>query len=280
MAALYQSGCRGGTDTGEWDVEGAIRVMRFEYDSLLGEYEESEKAEEDWVKAETMLRNYYDEYSLRGNSPDYPKIQVAFDGKGVALIERTFSVELGYRDYIFTVRPDLIVLEDGLPLVMEHKSSAYGMWFNKRMEKFEWDSQVSGETFVLHALFPGGSDKIQGVRGNVLVKGGKTTKVGRTPLLLRTMEDLESFRLATIDVLRQIDERVEGFWGDYWRGTPVLNAAMRHFPDHGTRTGACEEYGGCSFLILCKYKDLHHRQLAGFRARTPTEIEEGREKSV
>jgi hypothetical protein len=277
MEGLYRSGCVDGVDTGEWDVEHAIQVMRVEYEKSLVEYEESERAEKDWGLAESMLRNYYDEYSLNGLTPDYPGMQVMFNGDGEPLIEKQFSIELGYRDYIYTCRPDLIVTENGRLKVMEHKTSAYGMWLNKRIEKFDWDSQATGETFVLHALFPG--SKIEGVIGNVLVKGGKTKKVERTRVS-RAVLDIESFILATINVLKRIDEAVEGFWGEYWRGCTIQHAAMKYFPDHGTRTGYCAEYGGCQFGVLCRFKDLQTQQIGGFRPRTQDETVESREKPI
>lgn len=277
MEVLYRSGCFLDEDTGKWDIEYAIHVMKSEYDKLLDQYEESDRAEKDWSIAETMLRNYYDEYSINGLTPDYPGIKVAFDEDGEPLIERQFSIELGYRDYIYTCRPDLIVVDNSRYKVMEHKTSAYGMWLNKRIERFEWDSQVTGEMFVLHALFPG--EKVEGVIGNVCVKGGKTTKVERTHVT-RGVLDIESFILSAIDTLKRIDERVEGFWRDYYKGDSVQNAGMRWFPDHGTRTGKCAEYGGCQFQILCKYKDLQNRQIGGFRPRTLDETTESREKVV
>jgi hypothetical protein len=266
-----------GIDTGIWDIDGAIRVMEFEYQQLLYEYEESDQAEKDWNLAETMLRNYYDEYSLNGLTPDYPRIQIVFNGEAEPLIEKQFSIELGYQDYIYTCRPDLIVLDDGKLKVMEHKTSAYGMWLNKRLEKFEWDSQVTGEIFVLHALFPG--EKIEGVLGNVIVKGGKTKKVERVNVS-RSRLDIEAFILSAIDTLKKIDDSVGGFWKDYQEGLPIQHAAMRRFPDHGTRTGKCAEYGGCQFQILCKFKELQRSQIGGFRPRTEQETKESREKVV
>ena len=277
MEALIRSGCVDGVDTGKWDIEGAIQVMEFEKDKLYDEYEESERAEKDWTLAESMLRNYYDEYSLNGPTPDHPTILTAFDGDGEPLIEKQFSIKLGYEDYIYTCRPDLIVTDNGRLKVMEHKTSAYGMWLNKRLDKFEWDSQCTGEIFVLHALFPG--EKIEGVIGNVVVKGGKTMRVQRVNVT-RSKLDIESFILSAISTLKQIDECVEGFWNDYWKGFPVDHAMMRRFPDHGTRTGRCAEYGGCQFQILCKFKELQRQQIGGFRPRTQDETTESREKPV
>ena len=196
---------------------------------------------------------------------------------GESLIEKQFSIDLEYNDYIYTCRPDLIVATDKGYQVMEHKTSAYGMWLNKRIERFDWDSQVTGEMFVLHALFPG--EKVQGVIGNVIVKGGKNPRVQRTHVT-RSVLDIESFILSAIDTLKRIDESVEGFWNDYWKGLPVQHAGMRRFPDHGTRTGKCADYGGCQFQILCKFKELQHRQIGGFRPRTEVETKDSREKVV
>ena len=160
---------------------------------------------------------------------------------------------------------------------MEHKTSRYGMFANKTLDKFEWGSQATGETFVLHALFP--DEKIEGVIGNVIIKGGVKKMVERVNVT-RSKLDIESFILSAIDTLKRIDEAVEGFWNDYWKGIPVDHAIMRRFPDHGTRTGKCAEYGGCQFRILCQYKDMQSQQIGGFRPRTLGETTKSREKPI
>ena len=281
MAALYLSGCRDGQDTGEWQIDEAIAVMHGHWNKALPEYESQDDADLDWngkppprskMGLEEMLRMYYDEVGPHAENPDYPNIQVVHDGNGEPLIERELALDLNYKGYVYTCRPDLIITQAGYLKVMEHKTSASKMWANERLEAFHTDSQITGEIFVLRALFP--DEKIEGVLGNVIVKspGPKTPFVMRETGRRRDL-DLEHFRLATIDVLKEIDRRVQGFQDDVDGEMLLETAAARWFPDHGTRTGQCNKYRGCFFLSLCANKGREEQILGDYVPRTKVEVQ-------
>ena len=276
LAALYKSGCRSGEDTGEWDIKLAQDLMHLHHAQSIPEYTSEDKAEEEWIKLQAMLTAYHDEFSLRGHHPDYPTIRVLHDGAGEPLIEREFQVDLGYRDFVFTCRADLVILHHGRPKVMEHKTSAPGMWAKKRLHSIHTDSQFTGECFVLASLFP--DEPIDGVLCNVVVKGGRTD-VALRESTRRCQADYEVFRLSALDILQQIDHRTQGFESDLTAGWPHEDALARWFPDHGTKTGQCQNYDGCQFQPLCLNKTRTDENLRSFRTRTSEEVRAAREKA-
>jgi len=271
IAELYRSGVRDGEDTGEWDIDRAIARMQLEHTTTTIEYESQEKAEETWQLIQSMLLNYHDEFCLTGNRPDFPTIRVLCDGEGSPLIEREFSIDLGFRDYVFTCRVDMIVSHHGYPKIMEHKTSAPGMWVGKRLASIHTDSQFTGECLVMASLFP--EELISEVLCNVVIKRGKT-EIARRESTRRDHHDFNSYRLAVLDILESIDHRVEGYTSDIDRELPELEAINRWFPDHGTRTGACEEYSGCQFKTLCLNKSRNDQFLQSFVPRSQQEVQE------
>ncbi len=275
IAELYQTGCTDGTYHGEWNIDQAMARMELEHTVASIEYESEEKADEDWLLLQSMLLNYHDEFSKNGNRPEFPEIRVLFDGKGQPMIEREFQVDLGYRDYVLTSRIDLLIEHHAFPKAMEHKTSAPGFWATKRLNSIHTDSQATTECFVLAALFP--EERINEVYYNIVIKKGRS-EIAKRDTTRRDYHDLNTFRLATIDILEQIDRRTEGFDNDRDSGLNEEEAADRWFPDHGTRTGACEEYGGCQFQTICRNKDRIEQNLKSFRPRTVAEVTESMER--
>jgi hypothetical protein len=275
IAALYTSGCRDGKDTGEWDLDLAISILRLAHLQNTVKYESEEKAEEHGILFETMLIAYHDERCKGGPKQDWPTIRIEHDDKGEPLIERDFSIDLGYKDFVFTCRPDAIITHHTFPKVFEHKTSAPGFWSDKRLASIHTDSQFTGECFVLASVFP--DVQVDGVLCNIVIKGGKS-KITKRDTTRRSPWDLTVFRLSILDILQQIDHRTEGFENDLDSGYPIEEAVQRWFPDHGTRTGACENYGGCEFQRLCLNKNRIEQNLKCFRPRTVGEVKAEKEK--
>ncbi len=270
IAELYQTGCRDGEYHGEWSVDQAMARMELEHSWASVDYESHEKADEDWLLVQSMLLNYHDEFSKNGNQPEFLDIQVLFDGAGLPMIEKEFRVDLGYRDYVFTCRADLLINHHGFPKIMEHKTSAPGFWATKRLNAIHTDSQFTGECFVMAALFP--DEQISEVLCNIVIKKGRS-EIAKRETTRRDHHDLNTFRLAQIDILEQIDRRVNGFDNDMAGGHMTEEeAADIWFPDHGQRTGACENYGGCQFQPICRNKERVEQSLKMFKPRTIAEV--------
>lgn len=280
LAALYKSGCRNGEDTGEWDKDLALEILELTHTQSLRHYQDEAKAEEDRLLLTSMIVAYYDMFSLNGTNPDYPAIRVMHDGEGNPLIEREFQIDLGYNNYVFTCRADLLITHHGVPKVMEHKTSAPNWWAQKRLNSIHTDSQFTGECFVLASLFPG--EMIDGVLCNIAIKNkkpetsrSKNYKIALRESTRRDHHDFNTFRQSALDILQQIDHRTEGFEEDIASGLYNEEERInRWFPDHGTKTQACEQYGGCEFQILCRNKDRVDQNLKSFHPRSPREIQE------
>jgi hypothetical protein len=270
IAELYLSGCRDGEDTGEWDIERAKAKLDEECLKATDEYPNEAKLEEDRLMMTAMLTNYYAKYGPGGPAQDYPVVvKVLHDEEGEPLIEREFRVDLGYQDYVFTMRADLLIEHHGQPVIMEHKTSAAGFWPQQRLNTIHTDAQMTGQCFVMDCLFPG--QVLDGVLCNVVIKKGKT-EIAMRALTNRDAADFEVFRLSSLDILQQIDHRMNGFNEDLEKGWEMEDAVRRWFPDHGQRTGACTAYvSGCEFQHLCRNKT---RMKAGLQTYLPRNAED------
>ena len=78
------------------------------------------------------------------------------------------------------------------------------MFAQRTINSIHSGSQFTGESFVLHALFP--EENIGGVLVNVVIKGG-VKHVALRETTSRTVEDFALFRMSTISILQEIDER-------------------------------------------------------------------------
>jgi hypothetical protein len=267
MATWYGSGIQDGADTGARDIDLAIEAARVSHKGSLRDYESSDRAEEDWQMTEVLLRSYHDRYGPKGSAPEWPELQVVTDGKGEALIEREFKIDLGYRNYIFTSRPDLIITLRGLLRTRDHKSSI-GRFVGERREWTHWDPQFKGEALALTTLFP--DEPLDGAEANILVKARSPKSkfdIAERETMKWTETDLWAYKLELIDVLQQIDDRVQRYQLLTTNGHEPEAAACVAFPRHGTRTQKCTAYGGCQYQILCRNKERINEGLRHFRPR-------------
>jgi hypothetical protein len=271
IAELYLSGCADGEDTGIWDLDRAIAKLEEECLRATDEYPDEQKLEDDKLMMTSMMTNYFAKYGPGGPGQDFPnEVKVLHDEKGEPLIEREFRVDLGYSDYIFTMRSDLLIEHHGRPVIMEHKTSAAGFWPQQRLNAIHTDSQFTGQCFVMASLFPG--QVLDGVLCNVVIKKGKT-EIALRELTNRDAQDFNVFRQSVLDILQQIDHRMEGFSNDMDSGWETEEAIMRWFPDHGQRTGACTAYGtGCEYQHLCRNKTRIAQGLGNYLPRQTEDL--------
>lgn len=260
LAQWYLSGCAGGEDNGQRDIESAMDIALQEYNKCKQEFETPTKAEDEWNMVRVMLRAYHDAYGPDSVAPEWPQTSVYCDPtSGEAWIEKAFELDLGYNNYIFTSKPDAVVRVDGYVRTRDHKtSSAYGV--SQRKAKCAMDPQFTGEYMVLADKLPEG-EVYTGCEANIVIKNrSANSKFGVRELVTstRTPEDILDFRIKTIATLRRIDDSV-ALLGQYrTEGKPLELAAQMAFPRFGPNTGGCDAYGGCQLLDLCGSK----RQLA------------------
>lgn len=281
-ATWYESGVHEGRDTGRRDIELAVTAARASHDKALHEYESAERADEDWNTVEVMLRSYHDWYGPGGAHEEFPELEVAVDGNGEALVEREFPLPLGYQDYVFTTRPDLICTLRGMYETWDHKTSHY-RFVGERKEWTHWDPQFKGEQLALHELFP--DLLINKSRANIIVKNRSPKSkwnVREQESVRCTERDLWAYKVELVDVLQQIDQRVENYFqavGDEAHEPDFIERlASACFPRHGTRTMKCTQYGGCQFQALCLHKDRIEEGLAHFKPRELEERDAARER--
>jgi hypothetical protein len=270
MAAWYASGVRGGEDTGARDIDRAIQEARVSHNSALHEYEDADRAEEDWQMTEVLLRSYHDRYGPTGAACEFPEVSVVLDGRDEPLIEREFKIQLGYRDYIFTSRPDAILNIRGMLRTRDHKTSV-ARFVGERREWTHWDPQFMGEALALTTLFP--DEPLDGAEANILVKNRSPNSkfdVAEREVKRWSERDLWAYRLELIDILQQIDDRVGRYRLARSNGYDPETAACEVFPRHGTRTQACTAYGGCKYQTLCLHKEHTDSAMRQFKPR-PTE---------
>lgn len=268
MEHLYRSGCRDGADTGEWDIDYAIEGTQATKTSVKDAYEDEAEWQEDYDNAILLGRYYVERYGSHGTTPDWPRFQVAFDGEGVPLIEREFSLDMGFNDYYVTSKPDIIMTRDGYLITRDHKTAARG-WGQRRAANIHTDPQFTMEHMILSELFP--EEAFEGSEVNIIVKGlVSTTKAERffRNTTTRSMSDVASFKADTIDLLERIDQAVANFQELYESTGDLELSAGLAFPRHGVRTDNCHAFNrACDFIDLCMFKDNIGNNLGAFKPR-------------
>ncbi len=275
MEAWYLSGCRDGADTGEYDTEQGLAAAQTKWSSRKRDYEADVDEDESWTNMQTLLLNYFERYGPNQGTPDFPDLMVAHDGNGKPLVEQEFVADIPYGDYYYTMRADLVVYHRGYLKMGEHKTSV-ASFLGQRLKSFHYDSQMTGQCWVLREMFP--ETPVNGVWGNVIVKFRSPKSkydIAERETTTRTNEQLDKFPLGVVDILQQIDDRVGNFWKAVNKGYDTERAAQLYFPDHGTRSGRCFAYNRyCDFFDICKNAGREDQLLANFRPRTTLELDE------
>ncbi len=259
MEEYLRSGCRDGEDTGQYDLERALGSL----DALKPP--DSEHQRERWERSRQEARSLLQAIDHRlgpdGLAPGWPATKVVCDQDGQPLIERSFTVPLGYRDYIYTCQADAIILRHDMDLqVWEHKTSAPGMWVGNRLQNISTDSQITGEIYALQHHFPdsgSGWERLDGARVSVYIKGWKPSSRYPEPVVSedarRTPHMLEQFRQRTVSLLQDIDYRMGVYEERVGAGAPADEVVASLFPNWGMLGDACFAYRReCAYMDLCK----------------------------
>ena len=263
VAAFYQYGCRDGVDTGERSLSAMLDAARLD-PPISGEPDTD--LVESLALTDRMLTRYFETY--KGDDG----VRVAFDKDGHPLIEREFWLDLGYRDYRFTCRADLVYWQSGQYLrFMEHKT-ARASDLPKWLKRADIDPQFTGQFLMGVSHFP--DDPFDGVTLNALVKD-RAKKSDLPDMMRKTYSrspaQLEKFRLDAVRRLQRIDESVEEWRTLVKQGMEPDDAAKVVFD--GSPSGyecvgmgvACDYLGLCvnrerlSSLLLDSYEPRHYK---------------------
>jgi len=160
---------------------------------------------------EKLLDGYDGYWGPNGAMCDWPEFKVVADPQGLPLIEREYEISLGYKDYAFTSRIDLVVEARTYLGTLEHKtSSARGV--PKLIKTGPTDLQLTGQYFCLRCAHP--EMPLNAVWVNVLVKDrGSKSKLApfeRQPFS-RSPEHLDKFRVDVIRTLHEVETHVEEY---------------------------------------------------------------------
>ena len=200
-----------------------------------------------------------------GTVPEFRTWQVAHDGANIPLIERTFELPLGYADYIFTSKADVVMQGYGKLYPFDHKTHDAGV-VSKKLRAYSVDGQITGQVWVLRALWDTDpttgllkppAEWLTGDGGcvNIIVKRAAASKpprmleiMGRTPL------DLEMFRTSTVRTLKRMNELVEEWQGHVSAGMDPDAASLVTF-DSFPSGDMCGEWP-CDFYDGCKTREM------------------------
>ncbi len=195
-----------------------------------------------------------------GTMPESRTWRVLHDGDNVPFVERTFEISLGYSDYIFTTKTDLVVSGYGKIWPLDHKTHDAGA-VPKNLRKYKLDGQISGQVWALRNLWDVGEDGLlkpraewltgEGGLVNVIIKRAAASRPPRQlEIMGRTELDLEVFRTSTVRTLKRINERVEEWQGHVTAGMDPDAAALLVFDSYpdGMKCGEwpCDYFDGCS----------------------------------
>lgn len=269
----FTSGVRDGEDTGHYDLEAALAAV----DALVGQ--RAREWADDATKAEHLamvrqwLVDWHRHFGPEGYTPLWPETKVLCLEDGRPAAELEITVPLGFEDYVYTCRADLVSLyQDRYVRVEEHKTSAPS-FVDKLLNSLPKSSQFTGEMFALTHAF-GESHPIDCIRVHAHIKGWTPKSKFSSPVKFgtttRTPAQLERFRLRAVSILGEIQTAVEAFEAGRAAGVEVEVLADHLFPEVGEHTGACYDFNStCEFEGICRL-GARAGTLGGFRsARTP-----------
>lgn len=274
IEVYYLSGCRDGQDTGAYDIDAAIATLEESHSKNFNKYQDTDEESDSLRMAKDMLYSYHEAFGPNSPAPDFPHMRIACDTEtGEPLIEKEFITPLGYGNYYMTTKIDAIIEDRGFYRAFEHKTAA-ASYVRQRLSSIHFDAQMSGEIFAIRKHLAEGIS-IAGLKVNVIVKNrAKASKyaVAERESTDRSDAQLELFADSAVDVLRQIDARVQKHNEWLKQGVPLQESLSVWFPIHGYYNGNCQAYNRpCEYSKLCQIPERANSLLANYRRRTTVE---------
>jgi hypothetical protein len=238
------------------NIDDALEVARAENTANAGEYESPEVQEEVRAAVAKLLTDYHDHWT-----PD--DLQVIRKANA-PLVERDLEVNLGYRDYLYTARVDLIAtLGVFEAIVVDHKTvdaSRKGTL----CRELDLSYQITGLIFLCHHLLP--ELKIDTACGNLLIKrAGKDKDKCERYFTSRDDADLEKFRLDVTATMERIDKALDVYHDLSELMEPYEAIAQAFAKQPG------KDCAWCPFATLCSNPARAKDFAGGFRVRSPWE---------
>lgn len=263
--------------TGAADVDPAVEAIRLYSAELAEQFTSDAERELLTDQAIGIVRRYHDFFGPYGKQPEKGTFEIERDADGVPIIERQYTVDLGYSDiegkpYYVTCRVDGIARYHGFLCIDEYKTAKYP---DSYIRSLRYGAQIAMQNLVLDRLF-GDTDKLTGVVVTASAKskpgaGWKSQACARD-LIRCHPEELDQFALDCARTLREIDDHVAAWRIRCADGLEPARAALEVFGLGGKFNGKCIDFGR-----TCEYEGLDYalpvleRALAGYRPKTRIE---------
>lgn len=267
-----------GEDTGAADIDRAVAGLEARMARLEKDYEDPLEMAADRDAVRDLLYRYNEKYGPGGETPEWPEYQVYVDESG-PWIEREITVDLDWHGFVLTNRMDLLMLKQGRPLIMEHKTSS-GSFIQALCNNMENGWQAKAELFALQSQKDINLN-VSSVVVNVINnkpptrRGPRTIFFKRHPIYHSPMT-LKKFHMDVLHTLEWIEDMLGRYNHLLEGGVDHWEAILRIFPKHGGLSQQCYSYGRhCDYWNLCQAtgREVHHAPDFNPRVRKQDETE-------
>lgn len=264
IEAYYLSGWR----DGKYQLEPALSAARKCFAQRRAEFTSDEQYEEDLAKLTDLLHRYHRFYGPDGTLPEYPTTKILSLDDKTPMIEKTFTVSLGFGGYKLNVRPDALVETHGFVCALEHKTTGSSNT-SQLLGRMAMDAQSIAEMAILRECLP--EHDWNGVLVNVCKT--KTYVRSKLPPFERQLIHypramVDRFMGVVRTTIRQIEDTCATWTALVDQGIEPIEAASRAFPMVGLFTGACVQYSRCAMYPLCSAPGRETQTFPAFRPRT------------
>jgi hypothetical protein len=222
---------------------------------------DSEEAAKAIGDAQALLERHHAYCGPGGTIPEGRIWRVAHDGDNVPFVERTFEIPLGYKDFVFTSKADVVFTGHGSLYPCDHKTHDASK-VPAKLRQYHLDGQITGQVWVLRMLWDSIPDSggllkprdqwITGEGGlvSIIVKRAAASKPPRLlEIMPRSTTDMETFRSSAVRKLKRMNERIEEWQGHVSAGMDPDAAALITFDSYpdGEKCGQwpCDYFEGC-----------------------------------
>jgi len=272
LAAWYMSGWQ----DGNYALDPALDAARNVFKSRRAEFESEERYASDLAEVERLLRAYDGEYGPNAHIPEFPTFRAATQPANTTkpYIESTFNLTLK-TGHILTVRPDMIGVNHGMLVAVEHKTPGAS-----RVSATIGEATLGGQGLAQAAVLRKFDAPTSGQLLNLVVKGPvRNTKPFQRHVIGFDPHIIDHFLHMVEQTIGDIERTVARWYTLLDDGMAAIEAARVMFPMAGILNGNCHRFNRpCPMFGLDTAPGREAATLANYRVRTyksdkPTEEE-------
>jgi hypothetical protein len=236
-------------------LQDAAQAVELAATERMEEFISLEKRDE----ALALVHRLLDRYDAAFKDED---LEVMTDDVGELLIEREYEIDLGYNDYVFTSRPDMVVAWQGYVGPLDYKTVAASR-LHVDVANMSRGRQWTGELLAVQLAHP--QWKVNGAIGRFIVKDRSAkSPLGpfSTEVTERSPHDFEKFHRDIVDVLQDIDARQELYDKKLEQGVDPFTAARQIYLENRF---FCYLFRQCEYLEPCMAVGREESLMQGFR---------------